>query len=117
MLVVTKIGQRKKLIVYSIVIIAMFSSGIFSVYQYFINIIDLEAPEIVIPAYSPRDIFLLEEKSEEDIDSELIIETEDHKISEILNLNIFNDPKFRSLRRNPSIRINVNPGKRNPFVP
>ena len=114
MLIATKITKKNKFYIYSFIILSMFSGGIFSIYQNYINNLELVAPSISTPAISQvriLDVDKLDEEKDESIDQAT------YKFNELLDLKILNDPKFRSLKKNSASTINVSPGKRNPFEP
>ncbi len=112
MLIATKIAKKNKLYIYSLIIMAMFGGGIFSIYQNYIDNLELIAPDISTPAISRANILDIYKK---DVDKNLEEETATYQSSEAIDLKIFNDPKFRSLKKNAAIPINIDPGKRNPF--
>ena len=114
MLIATKVTKKNKLYIYSSIIVVMFGGGFFSIYNNYISNLELIAPAIPTPAISKASVLDI---GNSEVDQDSKSGEKIYKTNKLIDLDILNDPKFRSLKKNVAIPISSSPGKRNPFQP
>ncbi|MBL7057723.1 hypothetical protein ISS03_00110 [Patescibacteria group bacterium] len=111
MLIATKVTQKKKLAVHSAIILTMVVGTIYLTYSYYVKTFDLTEPDLGLPAYYGSRSSAIVDINKDKVDGEDVMS----KIQRYFDIELFYDPKFRSLRENSAEVIDINLGKKDPF--